>query len=1031
MTSLYVKHKAMKKHNMNFLVLCLLWVLPGIAIAQMSVSGTVTDVTGMPLIGVNVVVQGSEDGALQGTITDIDGNFSLEDVAADDTLLMTFIGYVPTSIPLNGRTVVEVVMQEDVASLDEVVVVGYGIQKKRVSTGAISKISTENLEGFQVQDVQSALEGQVSGLIVNESSGQPGAGKSILIRGISTNGDNSPLYIVDGLQVNTIDNINPNDIESVDVLKDAASSAIYGARAANGVVIITTKKGKKGAGTISYEGFTSVSEPWKLPEMLGADDYIMLTREKFANGNQLSSLESLGFPQVGEQTVNTNWMDEIFQPATVQSHRLTASGEDVYFSLEYWDQEGVVGGEKSLYERYSARLNASKALNEFVTVGENLYVNRVNNQNIGINDAFGTVIADAFSYDPLTPVFDESKQYGFGQSQWVKKEYVNPLSRLFITNNDGHSDQVLGNVYLDVKLLPGLRFRSDAGIDYSWFKFRSFVPDYEFHEAFINVDNDVAQGYGYFETLQFENYLNYQRSFGLHNVDVVAGTSYRSTASEFAGGSTSSIPDEVKFDPYWQFIDAGVDTMDLSYGNAGVDYALISYFGRVLYDYDGKYLFSATLRRDGSSNFGPNNRWGLFPSFSAGWVITEEPFFSADPVSFLKLRASWGKNGNDRIAPLAFASTIQNVFTYPFGLSQALSRGAALATPPNPNIKWEESIQFDLGVELRMFDDKLTAEFDYYQKTTSDLLMNQIIPGYLGATNDPISNLGEIRNEGIEAMIGYRVSLGKVKLSANFNYTTFTNEVTRVAGETGFLQGYSWPVRNTPITRMSEGFPVGHFVGYVADGIFQSQQEVFSHINSQGDPLQPKASPGDIRFLDINGDGVIDSEDITDIGSPWPDHILGLTLSGSAGGFDFSLILSAQLGHDIYRTYERSDITFTNYQTFWLDRWTPENPGNTYPRLVSNDPNNNQRPSSFYVEDASFLRLRNLQVGYNLPSSLLEKVRLKGLRLYFSANNLITVTGYNGFDPDIGTNGWILDTGIDKGFYPSNRTLGGGIKITM
>jgi hypothetical protein len=309
--------------------------------------------------------------------------------------------------------------------------------------------------------------------------------------------------------------------------------------------------------------------------------------------------------------------------------------------------------------------------------------------------------------------------------------------------------------------------------------------------------------------------------------------------------------------------------------------------------------------------------------------------------------------------------------------------------------------------------------------------MSEIIPGYVGATNNPISNLGEIQNKGFEASVGYKFAIGDVRFNATLNYTTFKNEVINVAGETGFLQGWGWPVRNTAITRMTEGLPVGHFVGYVTDGIFQSEAEVFSHLNSNGDVLQPKAKPGDIRFVDVNGDGIINSDDISNIGSPWPDHIIGLSLGANYGGFDLSLILSTQLGHDIYRTYERSDVTFTNYQSFWLDRWTESNPGNTYPRLVSTDPNNNQRPSDFYVEDGSFLRLRNLQLGYNLPSRLLQKMKLSELRIYASANNLFTITNYSGFDPDIGTNGWILDTGIDKGYYPSNRTIGGGIKITM
>jgi TonB-linked SusC/RagA family outer membrane protein len=1008
-------------------------LLPGLIISQTkSVSGVVTDKFNEPLIGVTIQVlsdkQTTGDQNL-GTVTDFEGNFEIEVPGGNDTLVFSYIGFKSEFVPVTGKSTVSLVMVDDATQLDEIVVVGYGVQKKRVATGAISKISAENLEGYQVQDVQSSLEGQVAGLIVSESSGQPGASKAILIRGISTNGDNTPLFIVDGLQVNSIDNISPGDIESVDILKDAAAGAIYGARAANGVVIVTTKKGTEGVSSISYEGFYSTAQPWKLPEMLGSEDYINLTREKFANGNQTNALNTLGFPTNESTTVNTDWMDVIFEPAVVQNHRISASGKNFFLGMEYWDQEGVIGGDKSNYQRYAVRLNANKELNDYLTVGENLYVTRINNQNIGVNDAFGTVIADAFAYDPITPVFDENAQYGFAQSEWVKKEYINPLSRLFISNGSGHSDQVLGNIYLELKPIEGLRFRSDVGVDYLWNNYKFFTPDFAFHEAFINPTNDVVQGYNYFQTLQFENYLNYQKDLGAHSFDLVVGTSYRTTSSEYAGGTSSSIPDAVKFNPYWQYLDAGEDTTDLTFGGAGVDYALISYYGRIIYDYKDKYLFTATIRRDGSSNFGKANRWGVFPSFSLGWIVSDEDFFDVYPVSFLKLRASWGINGNDRISPLAYAARVENVFTYPYG--DNLITGASLATPPNPNIKWEESQQIDIGLEARFFNDQLGLEVDYYQKSTKDLLMAQIIPGYLGATNNPISNLGEIKNSGIEAALNYRFNLGGVKISTGLNYTHFTNEVVNVAGDAGFLQGYTWPVRNTPITRMTEGFPVGHFVGYRTDGIFQNQEEVFSHLNADGELLQPKAKAGDIRFLDVNGDGVIDSDDITDIGSPWPDHIFGFTFGAKYKGFDLNMILSTQLGHDIFRAYERSDITFTNYQSFWLDRWTPDNPSNDLPRLVSNDPNNNQRPSDFYLEDGSFLRMRNFQVGYSLPVSLLEKVKLSGFRIYFSANNLFTLTNYRGFDPEIGTNGWILDTGIDKGFYPANKTIGGGIKITM
>ncbi len=994
-----------------------------------TVKGTITSgEDNLPLIGVSVLAKGSTTG----TISDIDGTYNLNVPEGVDTLVFSYTGFKTEDVLIGGRSAIDLVMYPESELLDEVVVIGYGVQKKKVATGSISKISVENLEGYQVQNVQSALEGQVSGLIVSESSGQPGAGKAILIRGISTNGDNTPLFIVDGLQVSGIDNINPNDIESVDVLKDAASCAIYGARAANGVVIITTKSGE-GVPEVVYEGFTSTAEPWRLPTMLNSNDYIAITREKFTNGNQAGSLEALGFPQLGAANLpNTNWMDVIFNPATTQSHSLSASANNMFLSLQYWDQNGVVGQEKSNYKRYAARINGKKPITDYLTFGENIYLNRVQNENIGINNSFGTVISDAFSYDPITDVYDPAAQYGFAQSNWVQKEYINPLSRLFITGGNGHADQIVGNVFLDFEPTESIRFHSDLGVDYFWYKFRSFTPDYAFHPSFVNVSNDIVQGYGFAQSYQIENYVNYKKTLKeVHNVDVIIGTSYRDSESEQAGGSSQFIPSEVQFQDNFQILDAGQDTIDLAYGGIGVKYRMISYYGRLLYDYNEKYLFSATLRRDGSSNFGSANRFGVFPSFSAGWVVSDESFYNLGPVNFLKIRASWGVNGNDRIRPLAFASRIENAFSYPFGIEQSLNLGSALATPPNPNIKWEESVQFDIGLEFRLWDDQLTAEVDYYQKNTKDLLMAQVLPGFIGATNNPISNLGEIQNNGIEASLSYKFYLGGLKFNTTLNYTTFTNEVISVAGDSGFIDGWGWPVRNQAITRMTEGFPVGHFVGYQTDGIFQTQAEVFSHINSSGDPLQPNAAPGDLRFVDTNGDGEINTDDIGHIGSPWPDHIFGLTVSTTYKGFDFSVILGSQLGHDIYRTYERSDVSYTNYQDFWLDRWTPDNPSTELPRLVSTDPNNNQRPSDFYVEDGSFLRLRNLQVGYSLPDRITEKIKIKGLKVYFSANNLMTVTNYRGFDPEIGTSGWILDTGIDKGFYPANRSLGGGIKITL
>jgi len=1039
----------MKEKNLHFLLLLIMvFASFGASAQNLAVKGKILDAdTSDPLIGATIMVKGTATG----TVTDFDGTFTIDGLNVNDVLAISYTGYSGQEVIVVDESEIEVRLKLDAHVLEDIVVIGYGIQKKKVATGSIAKLTNENIEGIVTSDVQSTLEGQVTGLMVNESSGMPGASKSILIRGVSTNGDNSPLYIVDGVQVGGIGNISPGDIESIDVLKDAASSAIYGARAANGVVIITTKKGgKDGKGEISYEGSYSSTQPWRLPSMLNSDQYVMLTREKFANSNQTDALNALGFPETANG-INTNWMDVIFEAAPIVNHRLSATIKNAFMSVEYFDQKGVIGSDKSGYKRYALRFNSKKEINDYVTIGENVYVSRNENRSIGDNNAFGTVLIDAFAYDPLTAVYKDEQvgvdlrdagQYGFQQSKWVQKEYVNPLSRLFRSNSTGIGDQVLGNIYLEIRPIKGLTLKSDAGIDMGWYNWRSFTPDYNFHSSAVNLTNDVSQGYGNNQAWQWENYANYKLTLGgRHNLDFVAGTSYKTYVFETAGGSSSNIPDAVKFNSNWQWIDAGQDSLDLTFGSRSVPYHIISYFGRTQYNLDDKYLFTATLRRDGSSNFGAENRWGLFPSLSAGWVASEEPFFNVGAISFLKLKASWGRNGSDRIGALKYAATIENVFTYAFGQNQSLNTGSALATPPNDNVKWEESEQYDIGIELELLDGMFNIEADVYQKTTKDLLMDEVIPGYMGATNNPTSNLGEIRNRGLEISIGNRTKVGDLNINTRLTYTHFTNEVIDVAGESGYIPGWGWPVRNTPITRMTEGYAVGHFVGYMADGIFQSQDEIFQHINSEGNLLQPKAKPGDIRFLDIAGgldeagndipDGIINSDDITDIGSPWPDHILGLSISMDYKGIDLSAVFGSQIGHKIFRTYERSDITYTNYQSFWLDRWTPDNPSETMPRLASIDVNGNQRPSSFYVEDGTFLRLKNFQVGYTIPTSLLKKITAKGMRVYFSANNLLTFTEYQGFDPEIGTSGWILDTGIDKGFYPSNKSIGGGLKITF
>ncbi|MEO1449932.1 MAG: SusC/RagA family TonB-linked outer membrane protein, partial [Bacteroidota bacterium] len=749
------------------------------------------------------------------------GGFSLEAEPGQE-LVVSFLGYNDYQITISTNTQLTIDLEPQDRFLDEVVVVAYGTQKKKVSTGSISSVKADQLDGYQVPDVLSALDGQVSGVVINTPSGQPGTNKQIFIRGISTNGDNTPLYVIDGFVGGDINNVNPADIQSIDVLKDAASTAIYGARAANGVIIITTKNGTGAEPTISYEGFYASSDVWKMPEMLNSAEYIGLIREKYANNG---ATPPANFPTSAEGLPDTDWMDAVFNSAPTVSHRISASFGKSYLSLEYWDQDGIVGGDKSNFQRINARLNGSSGFQEWLNVDYLVNITRKTNRNIGVNNEFGSVIADAFYLDPMTPLWDVNNpdplRYGFAQSEWGG---VNPLSRLFLNNGQNHNDNVLGKLNISIEPIKGLKFNSSVGAQYNWYRYSFFTPDYDFIPTFASQAATYGQGSGNGINVQAENFLNYKKEWNGHDFDVVLGTSFQANSFENLDASTLDLPYEQRFDPSFQILNGVVDSLDRVTGGRAVEYRIISTYGRLLYDYQDKYLLSATIRRDGSSNFGVNNRFGIFPAFSLGWVISEESFFPDNAIlDFFKIRSSWGVNGSDRIPPLSFATLIQQGAAYTFGQNENVLTGSTIQSLPNPNIKWEESVQFDVGFDASFLKGRVSLEFDYFNKTTRDLLGAQIIPRYTGVTSDPISNLGEFRNRGIEVGLKYRENLGDLNINVGLNYSTFRNEVTKIPGNTDVIDGVVWPVRNTAITRMQEGLPVGHFVGYTTLGIFQSE----------------------------------------------------------------------------------------------------------------------------------------------------------------------------------------------------------------
>lgn len=1005
------------------------------SIAQVIVSGKVTDSSGQPLPGVNVQLKNT----LSGTTTDVQGDFSLS-VPPEGTLLFSFIGYKTFEVSVAGRSSISITLEDDVMALSEIVVIGYGVQKKSVATASMSKVETKDLQGFSSARVDQIMQGQVAGVTFKSASGQPGSAQNIFIRGVGTNGNNNPLIIIDGMNANDglLAALNPADIESIQVLKDGASTAIYGSRAANGVIMVTTKKGTTAGATLNYSMFYGTQQPWRIPEMMNASQYVTAIREKYTNGN--STLPP-GFPDQGNITTNTNWMESIFEPASTQTHQLSVSkgteNSSLFASLSYYDQKGIIAPDKSNAQRITARINSEQQINKFLAFGQTFFLNHSQNERIPENNAFGSPISDALVYDPLTPIYDENGTFGFAQSPFVQKEYLNPFSRIFISNASTSQDGLLGNIFFKVTPLQNLTFKTDFGIDYNYYNGNGFTPSYAFFDTngnqlpLTNENNDLYRYTAKVFIWQWENYATYSHTRRKHQADLTVGTTAREVTNNGFSASSSAIPDEVQFDPNFQYIDNTPDSLRRSTGSASEREALLSFFGRITYNYDERYLFSATLRSDGSSKFGPNNRFGYFPSVSAGWVISREQFWSSQQINFLKLRTSYGVNGNDRIGNLGYASVIGNTGVYPFGKpnSQTIYQGLSSLFLDNPNLRWEQSKQFDVGVEIGLFGDQLTLELDYYRKTTSDLLMAATTALYIG-NKPPIANVGEVVNQGIEIEAKYQKKFGDFYLNLGLNAATLKNTVTKVT-DNGFIDGYTWPVRNTVITRMEVGNPIGYFRGFKTAGIFKNDSEVFGYINANGDPIQPNAKPGDLRYVDVNGDGKIDNDDIVNIGSPWPSLTMGLNVALTWKGLDLRMLFASSFGNEIFRSYERQDVINNNYQVEWLNRWTETNPNGTYPRLTTADTNNNTRPSDFYVEDGSYLRLKNLQLGYTLPRAIIEKASIKSLRVYASIDNLITLTGYTGFDPEIGTSGWILDTAIDKGFYPQLRTAGFGLNVTF
>ena len=1031
----------------NYLVMLFLFVVSSALAQTREVTGTVVDDTGMPLPGANVIIKGTTTG----TQTDFDGKFAIE-AQPEDILVFSYVGYETIETLVGDKQDLMITLAPGAASLDEVVVVGYGTQKKSVTTGAISSVKAEELEAVPNGRIEQALQGRVSGVTIAQNSGQPGSSATVRVRGITTfntYGGNSPLWVVDGVIVDSggIGYLNQQDIESIEVLKDAASLAIYGARAASGVILVTTKKGQKGLLSVNYTGYYGISSPEKTVDLLNATQYAALMNEKSVAGGG-----PVVYPDLTVFGTGTDWQKAIFNDrAERESHEFSLSGgNDVstyYASFGLLDQEGIVTSEISGYNKKSLRLNSTHELSDMFKVGQTFGYTHQKVTGLGnTNSEYGGPLSSALNLDPITPVvvtdptvanspiytnnpvFRDANGNPYGISGPVGQEMTNPVAYVQTRlGNYDWSDDFVGNAYLEFTPIEQITFRSSVGGKIAYWGGDFYTPEY-FLSSTVNTSvNSLSRNRNKGFAWNIENTISYGDVYGKHDFTLLLGQ------GTYVDAITSGTYTSYQGLPVTSYRDASFNypiPQDRIAASAytGTEHRVISLFSRLNYNYDERYLFTGIIRRDGSTNFGSNNKFGVFPSFSAGWNMSNEEFWNPDSfVNTLKLRAGYGVTGNDAIKPFGYLALIGGGRNYTFGRDgSALVIGYSPDAPPNPDLKWEETSQLNIGADARFFD-YLTATLEYYKKVTTGILQEVELPGYVGSTGLPVGNVADMENRGVEFELGFNKNFGDLYFSANGNLTYLENEVTYLGQNKDFITtGLATYQSMGPITRTEVGQPYNSFYGFKTAGIFQNVEEVNSYSGPEGNPIQPNAVPGDFRWVDTNNDGTITDDDKQFLGNPLPEFTFGLTLNMNYKNFDFMVFTQGAVGNQIFQGLRRLDIQNANYSTKALGRWRGEGTSNDYPRLTDNDTNENfSRMSDFYLEDGDYLRIKLAQIGYTIPNDLISGVGVKKMRFYVTGENLLTLTDYTGFDPEIG--GDVL--GIDRGYYPQARSFLVGANI--
>ena len=982
--------------------------------AQKEVTGTVSSADNSETIpGVSVQIKGTSTG----TITDIDGKYNIS-VPDDAVLIFSYVGYKKQEITVGSQSVIDVVLEVADTDLDEIVVVGYGTQKKSDLTGAISTVKMDDLDKRQVSTIDQALQGQVAGVDVTVNSGTPGGGIMVRVRGIGTLNDASPLFVVDGMMVDDIDYLNTNDIESLQVLKDASATAIYGSRGSNGVVIISTKKGSKKGAQISFNSYYGIQNFWRVTPTSNSAQWAMLNNEAL-NAAGIEPHPGLSDPS---SLPTTDWFKEISNKnAAIQSYDLSVAGgkekSNYFVSAGYLKQEGIV--QKSDFERLSFRLNSTHKPKKWLTIGENLSLTKTDQNTILEEEEWNNILITAMNMDPVTPVRNPDGTYAAG----IYNDIKNPVAALEYTNDNYANYKTLANVYADIAFWDGFHFKSNYSLEYAFGVSDTYNPVYNVSPTQQNLESQIAKGNDSNFINQWTNTINYSKSFGDHNISALVGVEMYSMHADWNGISATNVP---------------TDDIDIRYisnatgANSAIVYGSVydvrqaSVLARVNYDFKNKYLATINFRTDGSSKFSEKHRWGYFPSFSAGWKITEEDFMNGvDWLSNLKIRGGWGQIGNQGSVP-----AYQNVTTATTGQNtvwgNALAPGSAFMSSGNDEIKWETSTTTNIGLDFGFLNGKIDGSAEYFVKNTTDMLLQVPVPGQSGLQEAPWQNAGAMTNSGFELSANYRNMDNQFKYSVGLIFSTVKNEVTSLGNGNEFIDGALFR-GNYYVTRTIVGNPIAQFYGYKTDGLFQNQAEV------DAQTAQPNAAPGDVRYVDADGDGELD---FYYLGSPLPNFTYAFNLNLMYKGFDLNAVLQGVQGNKIFNGpayYTRSSSAYWNLSNDMLNRWTGENSQTDarYPRMNASD-SNNSLMSDRFIEDGSFLRIKTLQLGYTLPQSLMDRANITKLRIYLNAQNLFTFTKYTGLDPEIGTGqSGALDIGVDRAFYPQARLFSLGLNLTF